>query len=119
MDAPRHGGAREGAGRPRGSSEPNEDRDDYNHWKSRSERAKALAAEIELEVTSGNLLPRSAIQAAAATALATFVQHCRGIGDTLERTLGLTPEVAEAISMQIDEALNVLADDMKKLSEQG
>ena len=40
----------------------------------------------------------------------------RGIGDTLERTLGLQPEVSEAISREIDEALSVLAEDLRKMA---
>lgn len=112
-----HGGAREGAGAPRGPREPpSEDKQDFDHWRARSERAKALQAELDLGVAEGRLVNRESVQAASATILAVFTQHCRGIGDTLERTLGLQPEVAAAVSREIDEALSVLADDLKKMA---
>jgi len=116
-ETPRHGGAREGAGAPSGPRQPpSEDKQDFDHWRARSERAKALQAELDLGVAEGRLVNRDSVQAASATLLAVFTQHCRGIGDTLERTLGLAPEAAAAISTEIDEALSVLADDLKKMA---
>lgn len=115
-----HGGTREGAGRPTGSGGPkSEDKASYDEWRARSERAKALTAEFDLAIKEGAYLPRDAVSAASATAIAAFVQHCRGIADTLERTLGLAPEVSEAIGRGIDEALGVFADDLRKLAEAG
>ena len=117
MNIANHGGARPGAGRPPGPARPpSDDREDYDHWRARTERAKALKGEMDLEVEAGRLVSRDAVQAASATLLATFTQHCRGIGDTLERTLGLQPEVSEAISREIDEALSVLAEDLRKMA---
>lgn len=114
-----HGGVRENQGRPMGAKNKPKDEgaEDYQVWRARNERAKALTAEHDLAIQQSAYLPREAISAASATAMAAFVQHCRGIADTLERTLGLTPEVSEAIGREIDEALGVLADDLSKLAK--
>ena len=109
-----HGGAREGAGR---ITPPTEDKKQIDYWKARHEQAKALAAERENEVAAGNLLDRAHVAAAAATAMATFVQHARALPDALERTHGLRPELVEAISTSMDSALSALADDLKALAE--
>ena len=51
-----------------------------------------------------------------ATAQAVFVQHVRSIGNTLERTLHLAPEVIEAIEKELDAAMNKLADDLEAMA---
>ena len=111
-----HGGAREGAGRITPKSE---DSKQIDYWKARHEQAKALAAERENAVAEGQLLDKDHVAAAAATAMATFVQHGRALPDTLERTHGLAPAVVEAISKSMDSALSALADDLKALAEMG
>lgn len=109
------GGAREGAGVPNTT----EGRKDYEHWRAVHERAKALAAERENEVATGALLHRDHVAAASATAMSTFVQHMRALPDNLERAHGLAPEVVEAISKSVDDALSALADDLKELADLG
>ena len=60
-----------------------------------------------------------AVAAASATAMSTFVQHMRALPDNLERAHGLAPEVVEAISKSVDDALSALADDLKELADLG
>lgn len=108
-----HGGYREGAGRANTTQE----RLDLEYWKGRHEQAKALAAERENEVALGQLVHRDHVVAAAATAMAAFVQHVRSLPDTLERQHGLQPKVVEAISLSLDAAMSALADDLKALAD--
>lgn len=120
-EIPGHGGAREGAGRP--PKVPDDEaaaaagvRDSYNFWKAKGEEFKARQAELDYLEASGQYLPRAAVQQAAATAVNVFVQHVRSIGGNLERTHGLTPEVAAAIDVALDEAMSKLSDDLKELA---
>jgi hypothetical protein len=112
-----HGGERAGAGRPSGPQ--TEDQADYNLWRARNEKAKAQTAEFDLEIKRGAYLPRETVAAAAATAFASFAQHCRGIGGMLERNLGVKPEIAEAVEREIDTALESLSLDLQRLHKAG
>lgn len=110
-----HGGAREGAGRPPGSSvqlltaERAGIRADFESERARHEKIKADEREFDFAVKQGQYLPRVAQQQASATALAILTQSLRSIPDNLERTLGLKPEVVEQVSVEIDAALQEIA----------
>lgn len=106
-----HGGARRGAGRKPDSYVPSADEITFDSAKARNERAKADLNELEYKIKSGQFLPRVAIQQAAATTIASFAQSVRSIPDNLERTLGVSPEVAEAVGRALDAALEDLANE--------
>lgn len=112
-----HGGAREGAGGPPGPRAPKTDEQKgYEYWRARKEQASALAAERENAIAEGKLLSSDHVAAAAATAMATFVQHARAMADVLEAEHGLSPEVAQAVGDSIDQALAALATDLQALA---
>jgi hypothetical protein len=117
-EIPGWGGAREGAGRPPGPSDPDAKtaKAQYDEWRAHGEKYKALQAEVDYMAEVGLYVPRAAVQQATATAQAIFVQHVRSIGNTLERTLNLAPEVIEAIEKELDAAMNRLADDLEAMA---
>lgn len=87
----------------------------YAGAKARKEAALAAKAELEFRVKAGMYLPREAIKSALAEAFQTVAQSLRSIPDNLERRIGATPEVAEAVSAAIDEAMGELAYAMEQM----
>lgn len=121
VDPPRpsvngHGGARRGAGRKPNDYVPTVAEVKFEDARARNEVAKAALNEFELKVKSGQYLLRTSVQQAAATAIASFAQTMRSVPDNLERTLGVSPEVAEAVSRAIDSALEDLASEFKMMA---
>lgn len=116
-----HGGAREGAGRPAGSTPPERStaRADFETERARHEKIKADEREFEFAVKKGEYLPRDAQRSAAATALAVLTQSCRSIPDNLERSLGLAPDAVEQVAIQIDSALAEVAAAFKAMTNDG
>lgn len=87
----------------------------YAGAKARKEAALAAKAELEFRVKAGLYLPREAIRSALAEAFQTVAQTLRSVPDNLERKLGATPEIAEAVSAAIDEAMGELAYAMEQM----
>lgn len=111
-----HGGMRAGAGRkPEGYEKP-EDLKELDKQKARHEGLKADLAELGLRQKRGELVERSAVQTAAATALQTLAQALRSIPDALERELGIAPDVGERIGAMIDGALDDCATTFEMMS---
>lgn len=81
----------------------------YAGAKARKEAALAAKAELDFRVKAGMYLPREAVKAALATAYQTVAQTLRSIPDNLERKLGVSPEIAEAVGLAIDESMGELA----------
>lgn len=104
-----HGGYRPGSGRKPAGYVKSEDLQDLDKQKARHEKLKADLAEIELRTRSGELVMRAETQRAAATALSTLAQALRSVPDTLERKHNVSPEIAEAVGKEIDDALDNLA----------
>lgn len=118
-DIPRHGGAREGAGRPsRDEAVFDGTAETFDAARAREMVAKAGLRELELETQRGTLVERVAVQQAAATAQQLFVQTVRGIRDQLERE-GIPSDVAESVAIKLDDALAQLSLDMKAMCEMG
>ncbi len=112
-----NGGKREGAGR-----KPKELNDltknshvEYTKARAKNEAYKANNAELDFKIKSGQYLPRIEVQQATATAFATIAQTMRSIPDNLERRLGVSPEVAEAVSAMIDDCMADLSIDLEKI----
>ena len=112
------GGARPGAGRKPADYVPSEDRLDYEAARARNESAKADLNELELAIKRGEYVPRAEVQAATATALSALSQTLRSVPDNLERTLGITPELAQEVGVQIDAALDDVANRFEELTLQ-
>lgn len=83
--------------------------------KARKEAAHAAKAELEYRVKAGMYLPREAVRSAMATAFQAVAQSLRSIPDNLERKLGVTPELAEAVGVSIDEAMGDLAHELEQI----
>ena len=112
------GGARPGAGRKPADYVPSDDRLDYEAARARNESAKADLNELDLAVKRGEYVPRAEVQAATATALSALSQTLRSVPDNLERTLGLSPDIAQEVGRQIDAALDDMATRFEELTVQ-
>ena len=73
-------------------------------------------AKLELKKRVGELMLASEVSRDVATAFAAIAQDLRAIPDRLERQMGLAPEVAEALSEQIDAALAALGARLRNLN---
>ena len=112
------GGARPGAGRKPADYVPSDDRLDYEAARARNESAKADLNELDLAIKRGEYVPRAEVQAATATALSALSQTLRSVPDNLERTLGLSPDIAQEVGRQIDAALDDVATRFEELTQQ-
>ena len=112
------GGARPGAGRTPADYVPSDDRLDYEAARARNESAKADLNELDLAIKRGEYVPRAEVQAATATALSALSQTLRSVPDNLERTLGLSPDIAQEVGRQIDAALDDMATRFEELTVQ-
>lgn len=112
------GGARPGAGRKPADYVPSDDRLDYEAARARNESAKADLNELDLAIKRGEYVPRAEVQAATATALSALSQTLRSVPDNLERTLGLSPDIAQEVGHQIDAALDDMATRFEELTVQ-
>jgi phage terminase Nu1 subunit (DNA packaging protein) len=92
---------------------------EYARAKARKESALADKAELEAAKMVGALVERAAVRDAAAKALATISQAIRAIPDTLERRMGIAPDVVQAVEQQIDESMDELAADLERLCQHG
>jgi len=111
-----HGGRREGAGRKPADYVPPPEKLDFDKARARNEQSKADLNELEFRIKSKQYLPRAAIQQAAATAIASFAQTMRSVPDNLERTHGISPEIAEEVGKAIDLALQDLAHEFQMMT---
>lgn len=110
------GGARPGSGpKPKGYVKPPE-AVELDKARARKEAANAALAELELAKKTGAQVDRMAVRQASATALASLVQSLRSIPDNLERRLGVSPEVAQAVGEMIDATLDTLADEFELMT---
>lgn len=113
----KNGGAREGAGRKKGVKNDQENYNDYSAARAKKEKFLADNAELDFKRKSGEYIPREEVRQASATAFSIIAQTMRSISDNLERRLGLSPEVTEAIGRAIDEAMDELAKDLQRINE--
>lgn len=97
---------------------PSDDRIDYEAARARNESAKADLNELDLAIKRGEYVPRAEVQAATATALSALSQTLRSVPDNLERTLGLSPDIAQEVGRQIDAALDDMATRFEELTVQ-
>lgn len=112
------GGKRPGSGRKSRDVERDADYANYGKARARKEAALAGQEEIELAKQAGEIVGREAVRDATAAAFATIAQSLRAIPDSLERMLGVQPEIAEKVGQMIDEAMSDLADELRKIHEE-
>ena len=115
---PGHGGKREGAGRPAGSTigrpvgtGKKVQNDAYTvlaQARAKREMFKAQLTELEYREKAGELYPRAEIMQTFTTTIAIFAEQMRGIPDMLERKAGLTPRQAESAAEEIESQLEEL-----------
>ena len=125
-----HGGVRPGAGakkrgRPPGSMTQNrldekpvavvppqittETLEGYAKSRARVEQTKALNAELHYRIKLGEYVSIEGVKAASAMAMSMFAQRMRSLPDDIERKFNASPEIIQAISDSLDEALTDLA----------
>jgi phage terminase Nu1 subunit (DNA packaging protein) len=92
---------------------------DYARAKARRETALADIAELEAAKLQGKQVDRDAVRNGSAKAFSTCAQSIRSIPDTLERRLGLPPDVIQAIEGLIDETMAQLSEDLEKVCNHG
>lgn len=111
----RRGGARPGSGpKPEGYVKPPESVA-LDKARARKEAANAELAELDVKIKTGRFGDREQFRQASATIIASMVQTMRSMSDNLERKLGISPELAQEISNQIDAALDELADEFEMM----
>jgi hypothetical protein len=122
----KHGGAREGAGRkPKDLVREAELAAKaagylpFAEAKAHKETYLAKLAELQWQVKTGEKVDRTAVREAGAGAMAACAQSMRAIPDTIERKLGVAPEVSEEIGRLIDVALDELADELERMGRDG
>lgn len=98
---------------------PSQDRQDFDAARARNESAKADLNELDLAIKRGEYVLRSAVQEATATALSALAQTLRSVPDNLERKLGVSPELALEVGIQIDAALNDVAAKFEEMGDEG
>lgn len=113
----KRGGTRENAGRkPKEINDLTKDAHvEYTAARAKKEKALADMAELEYEIKSGNYLPREDVRQAIATAFATVAQTLRSIPDNIERTLGVSAEIAEEVGKLIDNSMEDLSIELEKI----
>ena len=85
--------------------------------KARKETALAGLNELQLQVKSGEYLPRAAYREATATLLAMLSQGLRSLPDTIERKFDVPPDVLQLIEATIDASLDHVAESLALFSE--
>ena len=112
-----HGGYRPGAGDKPAGYVPPKERIDLDRERARNEKAKADLNELDLAVKRGEYVLRAEVRQATATALSALAQTMRSVPDTLERKLGVAPEVAQEVGVLIEAALDEVANQFEEITE--
>lgn len=123
----KHGGRRAGAGRKllKGHIEVASPVDsspvgiEYADARAAHEYWKAQLAEQEFKKRSGDLLDKAQVEQGIATLFATIAQTIRGWPDNVERTVGITPETAEALERMADGLCLTLQDKVREFGGGG
>ena len=113
-----HGGPRPGSGKKPNDYVKPKSVQDFDAARARNELAKAELNELEVKIKTNEYGSRAAFRQASATTLAALAQTLRSVPDNLERKLGVSPEVAAEVGIQIDAALNDLALEFEMMTSQ-
>ena len=71
---------------------------------------------IQFQKEQRQLIPAEEVETVVATAFSTIAQHIRSMPDNLERKLGISSELAEAIEIANDDYLEELAISLSKIA---
>lgn len=110
----RRGGARPGAGRKPAGYVPPPMKMTFDEAKARNETAKAVLAELEVRIKTGQFVSRDVVRDVVATALSAISQRLRSLPDLLERRAALNTEQVEIAANEVDDALGALADQLER-----
>lgn len=115
-----HGGKRPRAG---GKSKVVRDATEEHHIKYTKSRAdheafKAANARLDYEVKIGKYVLREDVRTSLSVVFAAISQNLRSIPDNLERRIGLSPEAISHVSIEIDEIMDNLADELESLNRE-
>lgn len=115
----RHGGAREGAGRPRKveSSDKIKVASDYRDSRARHEAAKAAIAELDAATLAREYVSRATFAKASETIVRHFASTMQRHVDHMCRSLQLTPDADAMLRTRVDDALATLKRGMENLSQ--
>lgn len=115
-----HGGKRARAGgKPKAVRDATEEHHiQYTKSRAENETFKAANAKLDYEIKLGKYVLREDVRRAVAVAFATVTQNLRSIPDNLERRLGLSPEVIQQVSIEIDEVMENLSEELHSLHKQ-
>lgn len=115
-----NGGKREGAGQ-KDKETQDLTRDShvlYTESRAKLEQQKALMAELDFNIKSGEYVSRESVRQATSKAFAVVSQSLRSIPDNLERRTGVSPEASLRVGIMIDDVLADLANDLEKLHKE-
>lgn len=109
-----HGGARRGAGRPRGSGSSdvaryNKARADKEEFIAKIKETESLAKELDLQERAGKLVPYDLHHQAITEVVSVTVNWAETIPDILERDAGLPPSQVELVQRLVDGARDTLS----------
>ena len=123
VHSPNLGGRREGSGRMKKETAERVkhaiDEDggvDYAVARARKEDWLAKTVELDYRIKQGEYVNRDKVRQVCATAFSAIAQALRSIPDGLERKEGIQPQLADKISIYIDEAMSSLSHDFEKLA---
>lgn len=92
---------------------------DYATARAKKETSAARMAELDYKVKNAEYVSRVAVQQAVASAMSAISQTLRSIPDNLERIMGVSPAVAQEVGVQIDSAMDTLADELERMGRDG
>lgn len=113
------GGARPGAGRKSAALEEGVKDANivYNKAKAQHEVWKAKSAELEYKYKSGEYLSRDDVRNASAVIISSLAQSFRNMPDYIDRKIGIDTAALKMIQEIVDGALNLAAEELRKLHE--
>lgn len=123
ISSPGRGGQRSGAGRKTDDvrervNKALEDKGEVDYAVARAKKESWLAKTVELDyrIKQGEYVSRDKVRGECAKAFSAIAQSLRSLPDALERREGISPQLAERIGMYIDDAMNTLCEDFKRLA---
>jgi hypothetical protein len=89
---------------------------DYAVARAKKESWLAKTVELDYRIKQGEYVARDVVRGECAKAFSAVAQTLRSLPDALERREGISPALAEKISQYLDDAMNTLCEDFKRLA---
>lgn len=123
ISPPGRGGYRTGSGRKTDDvrervNKALEDKGEVDYAVARAKKESWLAKTVELDyrIKQGEFVSRDKVRGECAKAFSAVAQTLRSLPDALERREGISPQLAERIGIYLDDAMNTLCEDFKRLA---